>query len=151
MAISIPARRYSSTRDVEVGRPGKCRVGATLVGAQGRHRGADLVEARPPDALGVCKRPLGVVEVAAQDVASAGDVEEHRRQGVAGEVVEFTGNAPPLLGDRLFGERPARLFEIGDQGVLPIHKAPDSQNVKACARIHDCEPMFCLRERGTLR
>ena len=103
---------------VEIGRSGDRRIGAALVGAQRGHRGADLIEAGPADALGVDERPLGLVDVAAQDVAGAGDVEEHRRQRVAGQVVELTGDAPPLLGDGLIGERPAGLLQLGDQACL---------------------------------
>ena len=73
------------------------------------------------------ERPLGVVEVAAQDVAGTGDVEEHRRQGVPGEVVQLAGDAPTLLGDRLLGERLAGLLELHDQRLLPVHEATDGE------------------------
>ena len=125
--IDIPARRYSSTSASRSAERGDCRIGAALVGAQRRHGGADLVEAGPPDALGVGERPLGVVEIAAQDVAGTGDVEEHRRQGVSGEVVQLAGDAPTLLGDRLVGERPAGLLELDDQRLLPVHEATDGE------------------------
>ena len=113
---------------VEIGGTGKRRIGPPLVGAQGRHRGADLIEAGPPDALGVGERPLGIVEVAPQDVASAGDVEEHRRQRVAGEIVELAGDAPPLLGDGLLGERLTRLFAARRSAcLLAVHDATDGE------------------------
>ena len=126
-AIDMPARRYSSTSASRSAEPGDRWIGAALVGAQRRHGGADLVEARPPDALGVDERPFGVVEIAAQDVAGTGDVEQHRRQRVSGEVVQLAGDAPALLGDRLVGERLAGLLELHDQRLLAVDEAPDGR------------------------
>ena len=114
--MSSPGTAVLVDESLEIGRTDERRIGAPLVGAQRGHRGADLIEAGPPDALGVGERPLGVVEVAPQDVAGAGDVEEHRRQRVAGEVVQFAGDAPPLLGDGLLGERLAGLFAARRSG-----------------------------------
>ena len=103
----------------EVGGPRQRRVGAPLVGAQGGHRGPDLVEARPTDRLRVDEGAIGLVEVAAQHVTGAGDVEEDGGQGVAGQVVELAGDAAALLGDRLFGQGALRLLELVDEKSLP--------------------------------
>ena len=112
---------------IEVGGRGDGWIGTPLVGAQRRHRGADLVEARPTDGLGVGERPLGVGGVAAQDVAGAGDVEHDSRQRVAGEVVELTGDAPALLRHRLLGECLARPLQLADQGLLAVEQAPEDE------------------------
>ena len=67
MAAGVRPRRRPSTLEPgppvlvdqhgQVGRAGQRRVGAPLVGAQGGHRGPDLVEARPADRLGVDAAP----------------------------------------------------------------------------------------------
>ena len=62
---------------------------------------------------------LGLVDVAATEhVAGAGDVQQHGRQRVPGEVVQLAGDAPPLLGDGLVGERLAGALELVDQVTL---------------------------------
>ena len=87
----------------DVSHPGQRRVGAPFVGSQGGDRGPDLVEARSADRFGVDQRPLGLGEVPAQHVPGTGDVEQHRRQRVPGQVVQLAGDAPPLLGHLLVG------------------------------------------------
>ena len=48
---------------------------------------------------------------------------------VAGEVVELAGDAPPLLGDRLLGERPARRVAVGRSApcTLKIRRPMDER------------------------
>ena len=111
----------------DVGHARQRRVGASFVGAQRGDRRPDLVEARPADRLGVEQRPLGLGEVPAQHVPGAGDVQQHRRQRVPGEVVQLAGDASPLLGHLLVGERPTGLLQLLDQPLLAVHGPPEGQ------------------------
>ncbi len=60
-------------------------------------------------------------------MAGAGDVEEHRRQRVAGEVVQLAGDASSFLGDGLLGERLPRPVELDDQGLLAMQQPSDRE------------------------
>ena len=71
-----------------------------------------------PTRLGVPQRPLGLVDVAAQHVPGAGDVEQHGGQRVAGQVVQLPGDAPPLLGHGLLGQRLPGLLQLVDERLL---------------------------------
>jgi len=50
----------------------------------------------------------------------------HGGQGVAGQVVQLAGDASPLLGHGLFGQRLPGPFELGDEHLLateqPAHR-----------------------------
>ena len=133
--MTRPARRYSSTSAARSSAPARAGSVPRSVRPQRGNRGADLVEARPPDGLGIEESPLGLVEVAAQDVAGAGDMQQHRSQRVAGEIVQLAGDTPPLLGDRLFGERFAGLFELVDEHCWRRRTRPRA-NVNTLADAH---------------
>ena len=113
----------------QVGDAGERRVRAALLGAQRGDRGADLVEAGPADGLGVDQGRVGLGEVAAtQHVAGAGDVQEHGGQRVPGEVVQLAGDAPPLLGHGLVGERLTGALELVDQPALLDLRAAERED-----------------------
>ena len=120
VSMASPARRYSSTSADEVGRARQRRVGAALVGAQRRDRGADLIEARASDGLGIDERALRLVDVAPQHVPGAGHVEHHGGERVAGQVVQLTRDPTALLGHGLLGERLAGRFELVDQLAMAV-------------------------------
>ena len=110
--MASPARRYSSTSAARSADPASAgsvprssvRSAATVARIWSR--------LARPDGLGVDERPLGLVDVASQHVARAGDVEQHGGERVAGQVVQLAGDAAPLLGDRLLGERLPGRFEL---------------------------------------
>ena len=120
----------------EVGDAGERRIGAPLVGPQRRHRGPDLVEARPADRLGVEQGPLGLVEVPAQHVTGTRDVQQHGGERVPGQVVQLAGDAPPLLGHGLVGEGAAGALELVDQPSLAVHRAARGVHVNRLAIAH---------------
>ena len=140
-SIARPGSAVLVDERVEVGRAGQRRVGAPLVGAQRRDRRADLVEARPADGLGVDERSLGLVEVAPEHVAGAGDVEQHGGERVAGQVVQLAGDPAPLLGHGLLGQRLAGRLELLDQLVLAAAGPRPATNVKTEADVHAVHPI----------
>ncbi|HWT25991.1 MAG TPA: hypothetical protein VN213_20965 [Solirubrobacteraceae bacterium] len=96
-----------------------------VIGCGGRDGPAQLARAAPADLLGGAQRLLGGRGVAAEHVASTGDLQHHGGQGVADEVVDVACDPGPLDQQRLPRRLAAAGLELGDEPGLACGRSPE--------------------------